>query len=723
MKQVLRRGFKQIVVEDVPEPLVPAHHVLIRPHYSLISSGTETASIHPDVLKVVADNPSHLKTLVNIAKIEGPVHTIDEVRAKFEAYAVLGYSGAGVVVEKHATVTDIEIGDLVAYGGEGTGHGESIVTGRNLVARIPENLPLDQAAFATLGSIAMNAVRTAEIGMGDVVAIIGLGLVGQLISQLVRAAGGHVLGLDLKCDRVDLARSLGADYGFSDSGSSVESVLSVTGGRGADCVIVAAASRSSAPASLALKACRDRGRIVVVGSVVLEFPWLEMYLKEIKLSMSRAYGPGSYDKNYETKGQDYPISYVRWTENRNMEEFLRIVASGRVLVEPLVSHRLDLEQAAQAYSTIMDPAANSLAVLLKYPQAERPSTAPHAPAQRRIEMVPSSPKLTVSLALVGAAGIARWAHMPAVKKIKEAGLRAIYSSNGARGRTYAKRYGAAYFCSDYDHILNDKDVDAVMIVGRNQHHAPQALAALYAGKHVFVEKPMAITIQECRDLEIAVRQTGKQVVVGFNRRFAPDYVGLKRQLAKRSGPAVLSMRVNSPGISGAFWMADPAIGGAILGEACHFADLAYWLLESEPVSVSAYSLPTDTPEPVGSNNICANFRFEDGSIATLNYTTIGTKSSQGERVEFFAQGMAGETRAFKELTIHGSILSNKRHLFPQRGYDCQMAAFLGSILDDKPQKVTVRDGSRSTIACVKMLESAKSGQPCAIDLDQLLGVN
>jgi predicted dehydrogenase/threonine dehydrogenase-like Zn-dependent dehydrogenase len=721
MKQVLRKGFADIVVDEVPDPIVTPHHVLIRPHYSLISSGTETASIHSEgVLNEVAHNPSHIQKVWDVMKSAGPISTYTELRAKFSAYAVLGYSGAGVVVDKHSTVTDLELGDRVAYGGEGTGHGETIITGRNLVARIPDSVSFEHATFATLGSIAMNAVRTANIGIGDLVAVVGLGLVGQLVSQLVRMQGGVVIGLDLKQDRADLAIKLGADQAFANSPK--EAVLAATNGRGADCVIVAAAAKSSAPCHLALDICRDRGKIVIVGAVEMDFPWLAMYLKEIQLLMSRAYGPGSYDPAYEKQGHDYPLPYVRWTENRNMEEFLRSISVGRINVQPLITHQYALEEAPQAYETIMNPASGSLAVVLQYPQANEEAGSEASHLRRRVEMPgASAPEQQLNFALVGAGNIARWAHLPVIQKLEGVGLRAVYSASGYRGKDYALRFQAAYCCSDYNEILRDAAVDAVLIVTRNQHHAAQALAALHAGKHVFVEKPMALSVEECSALIQAVRETGKQLSVGFNRRFAPYYRELKKHLIKRSSPAVVSCRINSPGISGSYWMADPAIGGAILGEACHFIDLMYWLLESEPVSVSAYSLPTGKQDPIGENNIVASFQFEDGSIGNLTYCTVGSQTSQGERVEAFAQGVGVFTEDFKKLGVRTHIKSGQGKLWPEKGYDQQLKTFVDALQHGRPVPVNVIDGARSTLGCLQMLESARAGgQPQPIELASLL---
>ncbi len=721
MQQVLRKGIKDIIVDEVPDPMATPHHVLIRPVFSLISSGTETASIHQEgVLKEVADNPSHIRKVLDVMKTNGPVATLREVRAKFSEYAALGYSGAGILVEKHPTVTDLEPGDRVAYGGEGTGHAETIVTGRNLVARVPDNVPFDHACFATLGSIALNAVRIANISLGDRVAVIGLGLVGQLVAQLARLQGAVVIATDLKAERVELARQLGVQEPIFGGGSLQNSVAAVTNGSGADVVIIAAASKSSAPCKLALDICRDRGRIVVLGAVEMNFPWNDMYLKEIQLFMSRAYGPGSYDPAYEKQGRDYPFAYIRWTENRNMEEFLRLVSRGDVRLDPLITHRFPLSEGPKAYETIMDASSNSLAVLLQY-RTPDDAAAVHFEPRRTVAIQPRAKDGgQIQAALIGAGNLARWAHLPNLKKISGVSLRAVHSTNSVRGKSYGTRFGAAYCTTDYKQILDDADVDVVFITSRNQHHARQAVEALRAGKHVFVEKPMALTEEECRELMRAAEESGRHLTVGFNRRFAPFYAPLKTHLAKRNSPAVLQCRINSPGISGAYWMADPAIGGAILGEACHFVDLMYWLLDSEPLSVSAYSLPTGKQDPVGENNMVACFRFADGSIGNLTYCTVGSRTSGGERVEAYAQGLGIQTENFKRLTIAGGMRQSRKRMFAEKGYAAQMEEFIRDLRAGKPPSVTVRDGARSTICCLRMLESARDLEPKSTDWERVV---
>lgn len=725
MKQVIRKGVKHILVDEVPDPVTPAHHVLVRPVASLISSGTETASIHTGSLATQVSQ-SRVKMVADTMKQQGPVATIRETLAKLnDEYAVIGYSGAGYVAEHHATVTDLAGGDRVAYGGEGTGHGESIVTGRNLVARIPDNVSFEHAAFATLGSIALNGVRTAQIGLGDRVVVIGLGLVGQLTCQLARIHGAQVIAIDIRKDRIDLARQNGADSGVVGGASAKEAVAALTDGRGADIVIVCAASKSSGPCLAALELCRDRGKIVIVGAVGMEFPWYEAYLKEIQILMSRAYGPGSYDPVYERQGHDYPFSYVRWTENRNMEEFLRLVSREQVKIEPLITHRFALEDAPRAYETIMSPESNSLAVVLQYPD-------PQGSPRRLVSVAPEKGRIVrsstghgareIGVALIGPGVLSKWVHVPALKKLSDVRLRAVYSSSGARGKGVASRYNCEYCTTEYERILEDPNIHVVLITSRNQLHASQALRALRAGKHVFVEKPMALTEQECVDLADAVAETGNLLTVGFNRRYSPFYTPFRSSLKERTAPAVVHCRVNSPGISGDYWMADPAIGGAILGEACHFVDLMSWMLDSEPIEVTAYTLPTDTSDPVGENNMVASFRFEDGSIGNLTYSTMGSKTSQGELVEAYRQGMGITSENFKRLTVNGSLSRTTKAWIAKKGYDSQLADFIAAVREGRQPSVTVYDGIRATVGCIRAIESAKHGGPRAVDLSRYQAV-
>jgi predicted dehydrogenase/threonine dehydrogenase-like Zn-dependent dehydrogenase len=712
MKQVIRRGLREIIVDEVPDPTVTAGNVLVRPYYSLISPGTETADIHTDnILKEVADNPSHLRTLWNVMKKTDPISTFNEVRAKFNDYAVLGYSGAGVVVDRGSKVTDLSIGQRVAYGGEGTGHGETINVGRNLVARIPEGVPFRDASFTTLGAIAMNSVRLAKIEVGEVVAVIGLGLIGQLVTQLVRCQGGVVVAIDLDRSRVDLAIESGADHGVVSSESVVSEVRALTGGRGADCVIVAAAAGTAAPLKQGVSMSCDRGRIIMVGACPIEIPRAEMYIKELTFLVSRAYGPGSYDPLYEKQGIDYPIPYVRWTENRNMEEFLRLLSVRKVDVKPLISHEFELNDAPKAYQGIMGDGA-TLGVVLRYPVSNLPDAVASFNPVRVIQT--GRKAMTdgeVRFAVVGAGNLAKWAHLPAIQKINGASVHAIYSNNGPRGKSYAQRFGANYATSDYSQILNDKDVNAVLVASRHSDHSWQVLEALKAGKHVFVEKPMALTLVDCRAIHEAARKSGRQVMVGFNRRFAPYYVEMKDRLL-RSGPKIISIRVNSPGLETS-WAADHANGGVLLSEGCHFIDLMYWITDSEPLSVSAHSL--------AENNFTASITFADGSIGNFLYTVVGSESSGGELVEVFAPGIAVSSEDFKSLTIKGRARKKKTKLFAAKGYREQLLAFVESVKSGINVGATTADGTRATLGCLLILESARTGVGQEFRLGETLG--
>jgi predicted dehydrogenase len=401
-----------------------------------------------------------------------------------------------------------------------------------------------------------------------------------------------------------------------------------------------------------------------------------------------------------------------------MEEVLRLIGTGALDVESLITHRFPLEQAPEAYNTILQPGSTSLAVLLRYPSdgvAPQEVVDAYKPLQRVDIPGARNAAGSVRFALVGAGNIARWWHMPALQKASGASLRAVHSSSGARSKSYALRFKAEYCTSNFEELLNDPDIDAFLIASRNAEHASQAVAALRAGKHVFVEKPMALTVEECRQLADAVAESDRLLTVGFNRRFAPYYREMKRVVAKRPGPAVVSIRMNSPGISGGYWMADPSIGGAILGEACHFTDLMSWLLDSEPIAVSAFSLPQGKQEPIGENNVAATFHFADGSIATLTYCTVGSRTSGGERVEVFAPGIGVVLQDFKHLTIHGGMRKTSRKIWADKGYDEQLASFIQAIRAGVPPAVTVVDGIRSTIACLALMESAKTGMPQRIE--------
>lgn len=714
MKQVLRKGFTKVVVEDIPAPRPTSGKVIIQTAFSLISPGTEMADLHPDgVIKEAAANPSHFSKIFEVAKKTGPVAAFRELRAKFSDYSVIGYSGSGTIIDVGPGISDLKIGQRVAYGGEGTGHGEFVSVGRNLVARIPDSVSLEQATFSTLGSIALNAIRLGKVGIGDHVAVIGLGLVGQLIAQLATASGAVCTVIDILSDRIDLAKRLGAAFAILPSSDLNASVDSITSGRGFDRVFIAAATESPLPLRQAISISRERGSLILVGDCPIDVSRDEMYAKELRLIVSRAYGPGSYDKHYENDGIDYPFSLVRWTENRNMEEVLRLIGAGRLRVDDLITHRFKVDDAESAYRAIIDKSIKSLAIILEYSPrgsdtiVSRKVNTTYCDEQN----LPGNQSETgLGVAVFGAGNLAKWAHLPAIIKTKKTNLIAIGSNNGARAMSYAKRFRALYATTDEDTILNDPSVNSVIISTRNSDHARLALKSLDAGKHVLVEKPMAIKIEDCRLIEDAVNRNGKKLCVGFNRRFAPSYRKMKETMRRFRGPFLITATIASPGIDKT-WAVEESEGGVFLSEACHFIDLFYWLIGSEPTKV--YATSSDN------KNIIGVLEFEDGSRASLLYTTFGSSKSVGEQLEVFSADARLYARNFKEFSVVGAGAGKYSTWFPQKGYNKQFEAFIDYTKGLRSECATAKDGTRATLGCLLMLRSAQLAKELPFDEGQL----
>jgi predicted dehydrogenase/threonine dehydrogenase-like Zn-dependent dehydrogenase len=706
MKQVLRKGFSEVIVEEIPAPGIRPGSILVAPEYSLISSGTESADLHTDgIVREVLERPSQLKALASVAASYGIVPTIREALGKFQDRVVIGYSGAGIVLEKDPVLDGFMIGDRIAYGGQGSGHGEIVCIPKNLAVRLPEGQSSKDGAFATLGAIAMNGTRAAEIQLGDSIAVIGLGLVGQLVAQLAHVAGGRTIGLDLMQSRVDLATKMGLQRAIvGGSGNEPESVKALTGGRGVDCVIVCAKSKSSAPLEQAVQMLRDRGRLVIVGAVPLNFPWGPMYAKEIKVTMARAYGPGSYDEAYELRGIDYPIAYVRWTENRNMREFLELIAEGRISVQPLVTHEFPLDKASQGYRQIINAPNQTLAVLLRYETAET-SIGPDV-SVRTVHLPQTKPTGQLGVALIGASNIARWAHIPSVRANKATYLRAVCASRGAAAKGYADRFSAAIATTDMNQVLNDPEVKIVLITTRHSQHAAMVTQSLLAEKHVFVEKPMAVTEADCREILETEAKSGHVICVGFNRRYAPVYRKTKQLLKERPEPVLITVTMNASWVSTNSWIhAEEEGGGAIVGEAVHFFDLFCWLTEEEPISVSALALGGKLPAAIRSNNMVVTVRLSGGSVGCLVYTTQGHNGGVQERLEIRAGGRTIIAEDLKRLSVQGRPLSGIHRMTPDRGYHELFDDFVAALIANRPSPVPASDGTRATMIAQKALQS------------------
>lgn len=654
MKQVLVKG-GGVVVEEVPVPALGPRSILVRVHYSTVSVGTEMTGVQLSGMPLyrrALKQPHHAKKALEIAKDQGLVRTYKRISGRLAAGTPTGYSAAGVVIAVGDDVTGFAVEDRVACAGAGiANHAEAIAVPVNLAARVPDELSLDDASTVTLGAIAMQGVRRAEPTLGETIAVVGLGVLGQIAVQLLRANGVRVLGSDLDPTRAEQALASGANW-IVGPGESLPAVAErATDGFGLDAVIITAATASSAVVSDAFQACRRRGRVVVVGDVGLDLKRHDMYEKELELRMSTSYGPGRYDPIYEDEGRDYPYGYVRWTEGRNLEEYLRLLAEGRVTLEHLPAERYPVEEATAAYDALKREGPKPTLVVLQYDTSERPlaRTVQIASGVRALK----TKRIRVGLA--GAGSFAEGTHVPNLIKLRsDYELRAVMSRTGSTAKAIAARNEATYATTDYAELLADDDIDLVLISTRHHLHAPLALQALRAGKHVFVEKPLALVSDELA----AIRQfyvehpDGPVLMTGFNRRFSPAVQKLHSELKGRSAPLVIDYRMNAGYIPLDHWVHGPEGGGRNIGEACHVYDVFDVLTEAAVERVAAAGIKP-SGRLAANDNFTATIAYDDGSICTLTYTALGAKEHPKERMEVYADGRVLTLDDYRALTASG----------------------------------------------------------------------
>lgn len=644
MKQVLIRG-GGVVVDDVPAPAPGRKNVLVRVEWSCVSAGTEGASVAMSALPLyrrALKQPEHARRALEIARDEGFVRTYKRIRGQLAAGLPTGYSAAGVVVGVGEEVEAFAVGDRAACAGAGiANHAELIDVPVNLAVHVPDGLDLADASTVTLGAIALQGVRRAEPKLGDAVGVIGLGILGQLTVQLLRASGCRALVTDLDSTRVALAVANG---GEDASGDFADRARALTGGFGADAVIVTAATASSEPMHDAAQACRKKGRVVIVGDVGLELRRSDLYAKELDVVMSTSYGPGRYDDVYELEGRDYPIGYVRWTENRNMQEYLRLLAEGAVRVDALPQQRYTVEDAPRAF------AEKPLLALLEYPAREQADA-------RTVPLRTVAARQGVTrIALVGAGGFAQGSHLPNLLKLRDRfELRAVVSRTGSTAKAVAERAAAAYATTDLDEALSDTDIDLVLIATRHDLHAGQTLRALAAGKHVFVEKPLALNDEELTAIESFYEGRDTPLLMtGFNRRFSPAIVRARELLAPRSTPLIANYRMNAGHVPLDHWVHGPEGGGRNIGEASHIYDLFGALVgDVEVDSVDARAIHADGTRLAANDNFVATIAYADGSVCTLTYTALGNRDHPKERMEVFADGTVLTLDDYKSLAVAG----------------------------------------------------------------------
>jgi len=688
MKQVLvRQG--QAVVEEVPAPLVEPGTVLVRVERSCISVGTEMSGLRGSgvpLWKRALAEPDKVRKALQMVATQGLAHTRSVVEGKLQAGSPTGYSAAGEVFEAGEGVDDLRPGDLVACAGsQYANHAEIVRVPRNLVVAIPPGLDFDAASTVTLGAIALQGVRRVQPTLGETFVVLGLGILGQLTVQLLRANGCRVIGTDLDRARIALAVKSGAAHGIHpDDGPDVDQVARLTDGAGADGVIVTAASPSDAIVSTAFRMCRKKGRVVLVGDVGLNLNRADFYKKELDFLISTSYGPGRYDEAYEERGIDYPVAYIRWTENRNMAGYLRLVAEGAVRVAPLVSGVFPVDRAPEAYESLKRQGDRPLMVLLSYPRGEGA-----APPARSIPNPYAKPagQGKVRIAVVGAGGFAKGTHLPNLQSLSDDyHIRTVVSRTGANAVAVAKQFGAAMASTDYREALSDPSVDAVLITTRHDLHGLIALEALEAGKHVLVEKPLSLT----RDgLDRLVAFYGKIpegspapiLLTGFNRRFSPHARVLRDAVGARSNPVILQYTMNAGYLPLDHWVHGKEGGGRNLGEACHVYDLFTFLTGSRFVSVTAKAIRPATGHYGARDNFVATVSFEDGSVASLAYTALGSGDYPKERLEVFADGKVFILDNYRKLSVYGAKIKGLETPSVEKGHREELVAFALAVRD------------------------------------------
>ncbi|MCC6298490.1 MAG: bi-domain-containing oxidoreductase [Anaerolineales bacterium] len=687
MKQLLQNiKTGKATIEDVPVPTPREGQVLVHVQASLVSAGTERMVVEfaeKSLVGKARSRPDLVKQVIEKARREGLLNTAQAAFNRLDQPMALGYSSAGTIVALGKNTRGFKVGQRVACAGGGYAvHAEYNVVPRNLLTPLPKNVDFESAAFTTLGAIAMHGFRLAEPQIGENVAVIGLGLVGLLTIQIAAAAGCNVLGIDLDPKRIALASSLGrfdtAQRGLEAvSRSQAESASQrFTANRGFDVILICADTPSNDPVELAGVIARDRARVVATGAVGLTIPRKIYYEKELSFINSRSYGPGRYDSNYEENGQDYPLGYVRWTEGRNFQAVVDLMESGKLKVKPLTTHRFPIEKATQAYEVITGKKKeNFLGVLLTYPSGKSKVES------RSIHFPLSKPSKTesVRLGVLGAGLFANSVLLPAIKKVDGIQLVGIASSGGLHAQHAGKKFGFKYATSSEDEIINDSNINTVAILTRHDSHSELVVKALKAGKHVFVEKPLAITPEQLNKVEKTLRSTKYGILaVGFNRRFAPLAQSLKSQVSNLQSPLHVHYRVNAGYLPADHWNHDPNIGGGrIIGEACHFVDFITFLIGAVPVSVTAHALPDDGK--YREDNVSMTFTFPDGSIGVVDYLANGDKSLPKERVEVFCGGMVAVLDGFVSLQITKDGKMREERGAQDKGWVSEWNAFVKAI--------------------------------------------
>ncbi|MEX0884941.1 MAG: bi-domain-containing oxidoreductase [Phycisphaeraceae bacterium] len=714
MRQVVqnvRTG--QTRVAQLPDPVARPGQVLIANEASLISAGTEKMVLEltrKSLLGKARERPDHVRRVIEKIRNEGFFETLAAVRTKLDEPMAMGYSSAGVVLACGAGVQRYKPGDRVASNGP---HAGIVSVPVNLCARVPENVDAEHAAFGVIGAIAMQGVRLSRAQLGETVLVIGLGLVGQMTVSLLSAAGVRVIGTDPDLAKCELALRMGATRAEARLGASA--VQAATDGRGADAVILTCSTSSNGPIEQAAEAVRQKGRVVVVGVMGMDLPRRPFYFKEAELVVSCSYGPGRYDADYEERGRDYPAAYVRWTEQRNIEAVLELMGAGKLDVSPLISHRFDIESAERAYELIERGDEPYLGIVLRYPEVS-------GPPRRRIELRASKPAAVavagasgrVGLGCIGAGNFARMVLLPAIAKTGAFDLRVLCSAGGLNASHNGSKLGFAAVTSDEADVLADDAVDAVFVVTRHDEHAREVIAAIEAGKHVFVEKPLALSAGELARIDEALRERGDGaplVMVGFNRRFSPAAAAVREHFAAVDAPLTASVRFNAGAIPPGEWVQDDEQGGGrIVGEACHGIDLASYLVGAPPVRVYAESIAGPDAPQVSDDQCFITVRHANGGVSTIAYLAGGDRAMPKERVEVIGGGRCAVIDDFRRVTTWAGGRERTRKL-AGKGHAEEVQAFADALRQGGAAPIAWDDLYAVSLASILAVRSLREGVP------------
>ena len=731
MKTILQNYRKgDLTVMEVPPPALAPGGVLVRNAVSLVSAGTERLMVEfarKGLLGKARARPDLVRQVLSKARRDGVISTLETIRTRLDIPVPLGYSSAGTVIAVGEGVDRFQPGDRVACAGAGyASHAEIAFIPANLAAKLPEGVDFESAAFTTLGAIALQGLRLAELELGETVAVIGLGLLGILTVQLARASGCQVIGMDPNPERCRLAKQFGIDEALPDAAGFASSCRRLTDNYGADKVIVTASTKTSEPLALAGEVARDRATVVAVGATGMEIPRETYFKKELTFRISRSYGPGRYDPEYEKKGRDYPIGYVRWTENRNMQAFLQQVGAGQVDLAPLITHRFPIEEALKAYALITGKTDEPyLGILLTYPPApaqeeELIAGRPASPVSRRPDRPYAAPDALLGIGFLGAGQFAVSTLIPALKKSPRVRLVGVCTQTGVSAQTIKNKFGFHYATTVEQEVITDPDIDVVVIATRHNLHCRQVIASLEAGKHVFVEKPLCLNREELEKISKTYTEVCgggnslKPVLqVGYNRRFSPMAHELKAFFQGVREPLLIHYRVNAGYIPPDHWVHDPQEGGGrIIGEVCHFVDFLIFLAGSLPKQVGAVALPNQGR--YRDDNVAVTLTFANGSVGVITYAANGDKAFPKERVEVFGGGATAVLDNFRRLEmVKDGRRRVSRSLFRQdKGFSSEWAAFLQAVRDpNAPTPLTFQEIRATSLATFDIMDSLHHTAP------------